>query len=105
MKKLVVNPGVCGLECIICAEKKGRKDVTVTAETKCGAVKKMIEALEQPRDGYAVCFGKPGQGPVYEAAENLAHGACPVPSAVIKCLEAECGLALPRTTSFTVEEE
>ena len=121
MKKLVVNPGVCGLECIICAEKKGRKDVTVTAETKCGAVKKMIEvlfadefceapkkmieALEQPLDGYAVCFGKPGQGPVYEAAENLAHGACPVPSAVIKCIEAECGLALPRTTSFTFEEE
>ena len=25
MKKLIVNPGVCGLECVICAEKKGRK--------------------------------------------------------------------------------
>ena len=105
MKKMKVNPGVCGLECIICAEKKGRKDVTVTVETKCGAVKKMVEALEQPVDRYAVCFEKPGRGPVYAAAENLAHGACPIPSAITKCIEAECGLALPRPTSFEFIEE
>ncbi|MBQ9911405.1 MAG: hypothetical protein IJM49_00070 [Firmicutes bacterium] len=105
MKKMKVNPGVCGLECTITAEKKGRKDVSVSVETKCGAVKKMMEALEQPLDGYAVCFGKPGQGPVYEAAENLAHAACPIPSALTKCIEAECGLALPRPVSFEFTEE
>ena len=105
MKKMIVNPGVCGLECVICAEKQGRGDVTVTVETKCGAVKKMIEALEQPVDGYSVCFVKPGQGPVYEAAVNLNHGACPIPAAVTKCIEAECKLALPRDTTFTFVEE
>ena len=105
MKKLIVNPGVCGLECVICAEKKGRKDVTVTVETKCGAVKKMVEAMNQPIDGYSACFVKPGGGPVYEAAVNLAHGACPIPSAITKCIEAECGLALPRPTTFTFSEE
>ena len=104
MKKLNVNPGVCGLQCTVTAEKKGRKDVTVSVETKCAAVNKMIEALEQPLDGFAVCFNKPGQGPVYCAAEKLAHAACPVPAALIKCIEAECGLALPRSVSFEFAE-
>ena len=105
MKKLKVNPGVCGLECIITAEKKGRKDVTVTVETKCKGVKAMIDALEQPLDGYSVLTDKPGSGKIYEAAANLTHGACPVASAVIKCVEAECGLALPRDVTFSFIEE
>ena len=105
MKKIKVNPGECGLESVITAEKKGRKDVTVTVETKCKGVKAMIEALEQPLDGYAVLTEKPGSGKIYEAAANLIHGACPEAAAVVKCVEAECGLALPRDVSFTFVEE
>ena len=105
MKTIKVNPGVCGLESTIVAVKKGRKDVTLSVETKCPAVKKMIESLEQPLDGYSVVFdNKPGTGPIYEAAVNLSHAACPVAAAVVKCIEAECGLALPRDTVFTFEE-
>ncbi len=105
MKKIKVNPGVCGLECVITAEKKGRKDVTVSVETKCKGVRNMFDALEQPIDGYAVIYNKPGTGPIYAAAENLTHAACPVASALVKCIEAECGLALPRDTTFTFVEE
>ena len=106
MKTIKVCPGVCGLESTITAEKKGRKDVTVTVETKCPHVKKMFEALEQPLDGYSVILeNRPGTGPVYAAAsENLTHAACPVASATLKCIEAESGLALPRDTSFSFEE-
>ena len=82
------------------ADGDGETDITVTIETKCAHVRKMIAALEQPVDAYEACFVKPGQGPVYEAAVNLAHGACPVPAAVLKCIEAEAGLALPRGVSF-----
>jgi hypothetical protein len=103
MKKLKVNPGICGLECLICAEDDDG-EVTVTVETKCAAVKKMVEALEQPLDPFEACFVKPGNGPVYEAAENLAHGACPIPSAITKCIEAEAGLALPSSVTFEFTE-
>ena len=99
-EKNKVNPGVCGLESVITADGDGETDITVTIETKCAHVRKMIAALEQPVDAYEACFVKPGQGPVYEAAVNLAHGACPVPAAVLKCIEAEAGLALPRGVSF-----
>ena len=100
MKTIKVNPGVCGLISTITVDGGGDTDVNITVETQCKNVQKMIEALDQPLDAYEVCFGKPGTGEVYEAAENLAHAACPVPSAVLKCIEAEAGLALPKDVSF-----
>ena len=103
MTKLSVNPGVCGLTCVITAEENDDSEVVLSAESACPAVKKMMEALEQPLDPYEVCFGKPGTGAVYEAAENLAHAACPIPSAILKCIEAEGGLALPKSVSFDFE--
>ena len=103
MKILRVMPGVCGLETVLTAESEDGSEVTLKAESACGAVRKLIESLEQPLDAYEVCFIKPGEGPVYEAASCLSHAACPIPSAIIKCLEAECGLALPKDVSMKFE--
>jgi len=100
MKKVKVSPGVCGLESTITVVSEDGDETTVSIETACPAVKKMLEALEQPVSAYEICFGKPGQGAVYEAAENLAHAACPVPAAVIKAVEAECGLALAKNAAI-----
>ncbi len=104
MTTMKVNPGICGLTCVITAEENDDSEIVVQVETACPAVKKMIEALEQPLDPYEVCFLKPGNGPVYEAAENLAHAACAIPSAVLKCIEAEGGLALHGNVSFEFED-
>ena len=103
MKKLKVNPGVCGLQCIVTAETNEDDEVIITAETNCAAVKQMIAALDQPLDAMEVCFCKPGTGPVYEAAVNLLHTACPLPSAILKCIEAEAGMALPKGVEFEFE--
>jgi hypothetical protein len=104
MTKLTVNPGVCGLTCVITADTNDDGEVTVQAETNCKAVLKMIEEMEQPLEPYEVCFGKPGEGAVYEAAVNLAHASCPIPSAILKCIEAESSLALPREVKFEFAE-
>lgn len=96
MKKLHICPGICGLETTITAVSEDGMDVELTIETACPAVQKMFDVIEQPVDAYEACFVKPGNGPIYEAAEQLLHGACPVPSAFIKVIEAECKLALPK---------
>jgi len=106
MRKIKVNPGVCGLESIITVNADSSGDTNIEVETKCPAVKKFIESLEQPVDGYTVVMReKPGTGEIYEAAANLSHAACPVPSALIKAIEVECKLALPKTVEFTFIEE
>lgn len=104
MKKIKVCPGVCGLESVICANSEDGVEAELSVETGCPFVKKMIESIEQPVSAYEACFGKPGTGVIYEAADCLAHMACPIPSAVVKVLEAECGLALPRNVSFEFAE-
>lgn len=103
MKKLTVNPGVCGFTCVITAEAVEDSEVQVRVESACPAVQKMVEALEQPVDAYEVCFAKAGSGPLYEAAEHIKHAACPIPTALLKCIEAESGLALPCDVSFVFE--
>lgn len=104
MTKIKVCPGVCGLESVICADSEDMVEAELTVETQCPFVRKMIESIEQPISAYEVCFGKPGKGAIYDAAESLAHAACPVPSAVVKLLEVECGLALPKNVSFEFVE-
>lgn len=104
MKKIKVCPGVCGLESVICADSEDMVEAELSVESQCPFVRKMIESIEQPVSAYEACFGKPGTGIIYEAAASLAHMACPVPSAVVKLLEAECGLALPKNVSIEFVE-
>jgi hypothetical protein len=67
----------------------------------------MMESLGNTFDAYALCFSKPGTGELYEyAAENFpGHAGCPVIAGIAKCVEAECGLALPRDVAITFVEE
>ena len=48
-----------------------------------------------------------GEGPVTLrlAAEHLAHPACPVPSGILKAIEVESGLALPKDASIKPRKE
>lgn len=101
MTKLEISPGVCGLTTIVTAESEDDADVTVTIDSKCKFVTKMMEEVGTELDAYEICFDKPGNGPLYEAAsEHLAHMACPTVAGIIKCIEAECHLALPKDVSF-----
>lgn len=97
MKTVQINPGVCGFATEVKAVTEDGQMVRLEIKTACEHVKRLAEALGAEVDGYAVCFGKFGSGPVYDAArEACRHAACPVPMGIVKCIEAECGLALPR---------
>jgi hypothetical protein len=101
MTKVEVNPGICGLNAIITADSEDGVEAKVTCETKCAAVTKMFEALGEEVDAYKAVFCKVGEGPVYEAAKFCAHAACPVPAGLLKCIEAECELALPKDSTIS----
>ncbi|QSX08958.1 hypothetical protein J0B03_02440 [Alkalibacter rhizosphaerae] len=104
MSKVYVNPGVCGLETTILVEKSGRSDLKITLDTKCPYIKNMEPDLQE-LDAYTECFSKFGDSAVYESANrNCKHLACPVPSAIIKAIEVESGLALPREVQFIIEK-
>jgi hypothetical protein len=97
MKIVKINPGVCGFTTEVKAETEDGQAVKLEIKSACEHVRKMAALLGGEVDGYAACFGKCGGGPVYDAArEACRHVACPVPAGIVKCIEAECGLALSR---------
>lgn len=101
MTKVEIMPGVCGLTALVTAESEDGMDVTVKVESKCGGVRKMMEEAGEDLDAMELCFQKPGAGPLYEAAAKYCpHAACPVTAGILKCIEAECKMALPKDASI-----
>jgi hypothetical protein len=98
MTKVSIDPGVCGFKALVTAESEDQQEVTIRISSGCQAVQGMMEQLGNPQDAYELCLGKPGTGPLYQyAAQHFpGHCACPVLSGILKCVEAECGLALKR---------
>lgn len=103
MTKVKIEPGICGLTAYVTAESEDGMDVTVTVESPC----KGVAGLSGEYDAYEICFAKPGANPMYEyAAEHFpSHGGCAVIAGIIKCVEAECHLALKKDVSITFVEE
>ena len=106
MTKVTINPGVCGLITTVEAHSDDQMEVKVTVKSGCEAVRKMMEELGDTFDAFACCLGKPGTSVFYDYAREHfpGHASCPAIAGIPKCIEAECGLALPRDASITFEK-
>jgi hypothetical protein len=102
MTILKVDPGACGFVAKITANSEDHMTTTIEVDTGCETITKMMQELGNTFNAYKLCLIKPGTGPLYEyAKENFPmHGACPLISAITKCVEAECQLAVKRNTTF-----
>ena len=95
MTKVIVNSGACGFTVSITAEKGKERTVAVTLDTACEMVKKMQTEIASV-DRRVVLTGFL-DNPVYRsAAKHLKHVACPVPSAILKAIETETGMNVPK---------
>lgn len=104
MTKLIVQSGICGFSTTITAEKGKDKKVRIFLETECEMVQKMnkdLTALDM-----MAAFANHLNNPVYKsAAQRLKHVACPVPSGILKALEVELGLCLPKDAGILFIKE
>ena len=106
MTKVSINPGVCGLITTEEAQSDDQMEVKVTVKSGCEAVRKMMEELGDTFDAFACCLGKPGTSVFYDYAREHfpGHASCPTLAGILKCMEVECGLALPKEASITFEK-
>jgi hypothetical protein len=104
MTKVLINSGICGFTATVTAEKEGKKKVRITIESDCEMVQKLageLTALDMMS-----AFTAHLNNPVYRAAgKHIRHVACPVPAGILKALEAELGLAIPRDASIIFIKE
>ncbi len=99
MASAEIESGICGFCTTVKTTSEGRM-VRVEFETECGYVEQLAEALTEVDPYREISYR--GEGPVTLrlAAEHLVHPACPVPSGIIKAIEVEAGLALPKDASI-----
>jgi hypothetical protein len=99
MAKAEIESGICGFCTTVKTTSEGRT-VRVEFETDCAYVEQLADALTEVDPYKEISYR--GEGPVTLklAAEHLVHPACPVPSGIIKAIEVEAGLALPKDASI-----
>lgn len=107
MTKVKITPGPCGFKTLVTAEMNDEDLVNVKVASGCKHVMEMMEAVGDEVDPYEVCLVKPGKGPLYEyASEHFpVHPSCPVLGGIMKCIEAEAGLALKQDVIIEFEQE
>lgn len=90
-----VNPGICGLKSVIKAESSDTMNASVTIESECPSVMKLAEKI-RTLDVMKEIFAPFGTSVVFQESNGtLTHATCPVPTAILKAVEAACSLALP----------
>jgi hypothetical protein len=104
MASAEIESGICGFCTTVKTTTEGRA-VRVEFETDCGYVEQLAEVLTAVDPYREISYR--GEGPVTLrlAAEHLVHPACPVPSGIIKAIEVEAGLALPKDASIRPKKD
>lgn len=104
MASAEIDSGICGFCTTVRTKAEGRT-VRLEFETTCGHVEKLAEQLTEVDPYREISYR--GEGPVTLrlAAEHLVHPACPVPSGILKAIEVESGLALPKDASIKPKKD
>jgi hypothetical protein len=105
MTKATVEAGICGFSVAITVDSPDSQHATARLETACPNLKP-LETLALEMDAYTECFSKIGESSAFEFVRGYCrHPGCPVASGIIKALEVECGLALPKDASIHIEKD
>jgi len=100
MTKVTIHSGICGFSVTVTAEKAEGKKVRISLDTECEMVTGMLEDISLL--DMRAAFSGHLQNPVYRsAAMHLKHPACPVPAGILKAVEVELGLCLPKDVTIT----
>ncbi len=100
-----VDPGICGLKSSITVESSDMMSAKVSIESDCPDIRQIGEHIQEI-DSMKDVFAKLGDSSVYKLGKEFcSHGTCPVPGAILKGVEAACGLALPKDVHIHIEKK
>ena len=95
MTRVVVDAGICGFSTTVEATKTGKRRVSIELTSDCEAVAEMNGELQDM--GWLQALGPPTNSAVWDCAcQHLQHPCCPVPIGILKAMEVELDLALPK---------
>jgi hypothetical protein len=103
MAKAVIFSGICGFSAIVKAKMAG-SSVAVFVESECDAIQRLGEELSAVDPWQEITFRGEGPLSLKMGAKHCYHPACPVPVGIIKAIEVEAGLALPKDATIELSK-
>jgi hypothetical protein len=104
MTQVEVYAGICGHSATIEVTRFDDQHVQVVIHSPCEQITAMnpdLACMQWKGKGHQV-FKRMTESVVYQSAANhIRHTACPIPSAILKAIEVEVGIALPADVSIT----
>ncbi len=107
MIHISVSPGNCRFETELVFEGDKRRKVTIHGMSRCPHVQKLLDLLEEQGelDALKEATGRYSSSSVFALADRtVKHVACPVPTAILKGIEAAGGLSLAQDVVITMEK-
>lgn len=104
MTKVIVFSGICGFSTEIVAERADKRRINIRITSECEMVRAMSNDITT-LDMMEAFVGFMNNAVYKAASRHLRHVACPVPSGVLKTLEVEAGLCLPKDISIRFIKE
>ena len=102
MTRAVVEAGICGFTVVVEAMKVSNRKVKVSLTSECDMVREVNSQLGEVEWQDALETSVNSQ--IYKSAfKCIKHPACPVPTAIVKAIEVEVGVALPGDVSIRFE--
>ena len=101
MSKTVIQSGICGFTTEVIARAESMTcSLIITSD--CKAIQRLAEELRQVDPMAEITYRGEGPLTLRLAREYCPHPACPVPVGIIKAVEVEAKLALPKDATITV---
>ncbi|MDW8326515.1 MAG: hypothetical protein RMK99_08120 [Anaerolineales bacterium] len=101
--RVEVFAGICGYSAVIEVNKVDETHVQVIIHSECTQITSMNPDLANLRwkgKGHEVFKRMPESAVYQSAARHIRHTACPVPAAILKAIEVETGVALPKDVTI-----
>jgi hypothetical protein len=100
-----IDAGICGFQTTCIATRGENGSIALHIESGCKAVLKLADQLKIV-DPYKEISWRRALPQTHELAPKcLSHPACPVPAGIIKAIEVEANLALPKDVTIKVTKD
>jgi len=98
-----IDPGICGFLATVRTRPEGER-CAVEIECDCEPIQKMAAAMPSVDPMEEIGFHRDGPLTLRMFAEHCPHPSCPIPAGILKAVEVECGLALPKNATIEIEK-
>lgn len=101
MTKAEISPGACGFTTIVIASTEGTNCI-LSIESECEAVQQIASELTCVEPFHEISFRKGIPKTLEIGVKYCKHAACPVPIGIIKAVEVEAKLNLPKDVTIKI---